>query len=386
LLDGLEIGEVHAEAIIEKAIEFGVYTDDMPSTSKDKIEAAHEIVAFGIDSWIDDEVTPEAEDDQARTAGEQIAAIFELAGVTIEGKGKSAEIVYGDLPELDGADGGDGDDNAGDGSAFDIESVIEGYPELTPATRIKKIKALELDPEDDDDYNTLISLAEWEESQDEPSSRVLNYLNEIVPPEGEGDGDAEGDRTDADGDQQPYTEDELTEMGKDDLAKVASEVGVDFPQRLTDAGRKRVVAAILEAQVEGGSEEDEPWDGYLEADEEAILEVVNDDDRTEEELDYILTFENSLEEPREEITSRIEERLEELRGGGEAEPAKEERPSRRARRASSSDPDESTDAEDAKARDDEKETRRASKNGKTVTLTREQILEALTEGSVTITL
>jgi hypothetical protein len=323
MIDELELEEAHAEAIIEKAIEFEVYTDEMPDTKKDKIAAAHEIVAFAIDSWVDDEVRPDAKDKNVATAGKQIEEIFKLAGVEID---DDDEITYNEPPELD-ADGDD--DNADDdGEAFDIDSVIDGYEELTPATRIKKIKALELDPDDEDDYNQLVAIAEWEESQDEPSSRVLNYLNELVPPDDDaGDGDDEPESEDeAD---EEYTEKDLKKLDKDELKEAWEKVGLDadeFPKRLTDAGKKRVYAAIIEAQSADDDDEDgemeEPWEGYNDADFDDIEEVINDDKRTVEEVEYILEYENALDKPRKKVVTLLEERLAELNGEGEEEDEK----------------------------------------------------------------
>lgn len=397
-LDELELNEAQAEAIIEKAIEFDVYSDDMPSSKKDKLSTADEIVAFAIDSWVSEGVTPDSDDKETAEAGEQIAEIFELAGVEVDENG---EITYGEVPDADGGDDDNGDDD-GDEAPIDIGDIIEGYEELTPATRIKKIKALELDPEDDDDYNTLVSIADWEEAQEEPSSRVLNYLNEVLPEEvdgeaEEGDDDA-GDGEDGDGEDEPYTEEELSAMEKDELFEVAGEFEVDTPTRLTAAGKKKLVAAILEAQEEDEGEGDEegedaegeleePWEGYEEASVKDIKEVLNDDERTAEELTYIKEYEESREKPRKAILDLCDKRVEEIEGGDddpepEPEPEPKKKAGRRGRRGKTDDPDDSDDVDNAVAKDDEKDAKK-KKAGKLV-ITRDQILEALAEGSVEI--
>ena len=46
MIDELELSNEKAEEIVQKAIDFKVYTEDMPDTPKGKQEAAHEIVAF----------------------------------------------------------------------------------------------------------------------------------------------------------------------------------------------------------------------------------------------------------------------------------------------------------------------------------------------------
>lgn len=381
MIDELELPEANAEAIIEKAIEFGVYTDDMPTSKKDKNAAAHEIVAFAIDSYVSDGVRPDADDEGVAEAGAQIVEIFEIAGVEVS---EDDEIEYNDPPDLDAEEG----DNDGDGdeAPIDIDDIIEGYAELTAATKLKKIKALELDPEDDDDYNTLVSIAEWEEAQEQPSSRVLSWLEEQVGEEvdGEADGDADNDQTaddagdgedDSEGEDEPYTEEELSEMEKDELFEVADEFELEKPKRLTPTGKGKLIAAILEAQDEDesegeddngadGEELEEPWEGYEDAKIAEIKEVLNDDERTAEELTYIKEYEESREKPRKAIIDLCDSRVEEIEGGGE-DPEPEPEPKkatgrRRGRRGKTEDPDDSDDVDNAVAKDDEKEARAAA--------------------------
>lgn len=381
MIDELELPLENAEAIIEKAIEFGVYTDDMPTSKKDKQSTAHEIVAFSIDSWTSEGVTPDAKDKGTAEAGEQIAEIFEIAGVEIDEDG---EITYSEPPEADGDNDGDGDD---DEAAIDINDIIKGYEELTAATRLKKIKALELDAEDDDDAETLNAIADWEEAQDKPSSRVLDWLTDQLgeevdgEAEGDDDGDSSDDAEDGEGEDEPYTEEELLEMDKSDLKEVAGEFELDFPTRLTDTGRKKVVAAILEAQEEDEGEEgdgdaegdaaEEPWDGYEEASVKDIKEVLNDDERTVEELEYIGEYEAGREKPRKAITDLCAKRIEELsESDDDGEPEPEEKKSsgrRRGRRGKTSDPDDSDDVDNAVAEDDEKDAKKSKRKSGTIT-------------------
>lgn len=79
------------------------------------------------------------------------------------------------------------------------------------------------------------------------------------------------------GDDELYTEEELTEMEKDDLFEVAGEFEIETPKRLTAAGKTKLVAAILEAQ--GGEDEDAEGDDELY--EEAELEAMDDDEISE---------------------------------------------------------------------------------------------------------
>jgi hypothetical protein len=374
----LELPEANAEAIIEKAIEFGVYTDDVPKTKKDKLAVAHEIVAFSIDSYVTEGVRPDSEDNAE--AGQQIVEIFNLAGVEVD---DDDEINYGTPPDLDdnGNDGGD------DEAPVDIDDIIEGYAELTAATKLKKIKALELDPDDDDDVETLNAIADWEEAQEQPSSRVLAWLEEQLGEEVEGEAEPEADETadeagDGEGDDEPYTEEELLAMSKDDLFGVADEFELEKPKRLTDTGKNRLVQSILEAQDEDDKEDDdddsgddsegeleEPWGGYEDAKLADIKEVLNDDERTDDELEYIRDYEANREKPRQSIIDLCNRRIEELTGKGEDEPEEEPEPEekkpagrRRGRRGSKTeDPDDNDDVDNAVAEDDEKDARAAKR-------------------------
>lgn len=65
---------------------------------------------------------------------------------------------------------------------------------------------------------------------------------------------------DADAGEDEYTEDDLKEMDNDELKAAAEEVGVDVPKRLTAAGKKKLVAAILETQGEDDDEDDDNSD------------------------------------------------------------------------------------------------------------------------------
>jgi hypothetical protein len=414
MIDELTVTADQAEQIIKKAIEFEVYTDDVPETAKAKIEEAHEVVSFAIDFW--NQEKPE----EGSEAAQQIQEILDLAGVTITDDG---EVDFGDVPDAPESEEEEPEAEAepeeeeegeadNDGEApFDIDDLIEGYTELTAATKIKKIRALELDPSDDEDYNTLVAIAEFEENQDQPSSRVLDYLNELVPPEAQPDKEEEPEpdasAEDEDGEDTatpaeeepeeeagPWTEERLAALSKDDLKAIAQEFEVEWPQRLTDKGKERVIAAIIAAQSDGDGETSddetgEPWEGYDEASDEDIVNVIQnvgeyvDGDPTEA-LEYIRTYESSMDEPSDVVLAAIDAALK----GDEPE---EEKPKTRRPKADhrggtkSADPDVNDEVDQAVARDDDKERSSVLPNGM-LRITREQILEALQNGSVQIKL
>ena len=177
------------------------------------------------------------------------------------------------------------DEPAADGeAAVDIEDYIEGYADLSAASKVKAIKKLELDMDDDDDYNTAVSIYEWEEAQDTPSSRVLTFLDDVIPQEGEAaaepeaedepeaDEDAE-DAGDGDGEEGGWEEpwakyDKQTAvdvkkhldklLAKEELSAEMAQYVIDYEsQREKPPTRKRIVdyATKLMGELEGGEPE-----------------------------------------------------------------------------------------------------------------------------------
>ncbi len=429
MIDSLKLKDETATGIVALAIEFETYSDELPESEKDRLEAAHEQVTFAIDSYKDDGIRADSDDEDTAEAGAQVEAILKVAGVSIDDDG---DITYGkaltgvklgkvlDKFGLELADEDEDEDEKpakgkkdDDEAAFEIDDIIDGYEELSPASRIKAIKKLELDPDDDDDAAKLEAIADWEEEQDKPASRVINYIEELLGEE-EGDEEDEDDKAadededaaeedDADAEEdEPWDETSLKELSKEDLAAVAGEFEVVFPKRLTEAGRKRTIAAILEAQGEAegdeeGGDEDEPWEGY---DETAVkdikaglTEAVDDEDEplTAEQLQVVIDYEEANEN-RSSLLKWLGELLESLEE--EDEPEAEEEPVvakgsgkgkniRARKRGKSADPDDSDDVDDAVAGDDEKESRNGGGAGKII-LTRQDILLALEKGKVTL--
>lgn len=279
MLDDLDIQVYNAEAIIAAAKEFEVYDGDMPETDKSKVEDAHEVIALAIDAYEDEDIRPDNDDEKLAKIGEQIVALFTLAGVSAD----DGEVEFEDAPELDelkkivkrvekkfkvtldvDLSEQDEDEDDDDEAAVDVNDVIEGYDELTVKSRINAIK--ELDDEDDDEYyNNLTTIKEWEDSQDKPSSRVLDFLQEKFAEFEDDDDDSdedeepEEDEETEDDEVEVYAERDLKKLDKDDLRKVYDEVvGEDeFPKRFTDNGKARVIAAILAAQSDEDDDEDE---------------------------------------------------------------------------------------------------------------------------------
>lgn len=281
-LKELKLDDAHATAILEKAIEYESFTEDLPASKRERIKAATEQVALMIDAWIDDEVTPENEDEDVAAMGVAIQEIFDIAGVEIEGEGDDAEVSYVEPGDIDAADD---DEPAADDdeAAMDINDVIDGYDELSASSKVKAIKALELDMDDDDDYNTAVGLYEYEEAQDKPSSRVLSWLDELIPKDadGEGEGEADDDEDaeaagDGDGEEgggweepwERYNKQTAVEvkksldklLAKDELTVEMAQYVIDYEEgREKPPARKRIIdhAAKLIAELEAGGAEAE---------------------------------------------------------------------------------------------------------------------------------
>jgi hypothetical protein len=258
-LEGLKLSEDQAEAIIEKGIEYGAYSDEMPDTKKEKMAAADEIVAFSVDAYVNDEIRSDDDDPQVAESGAQIEEILDLAGVEIDDDGT---VTFGEPAEAGGKSGGKSD---GGEAPFDPDDYIEGYTELSVVTKLKKVR--ELNPEDDDDAAILEALRSWENEQDKPSSRVLNYIDETL-------GEAPAPDNGGDTTEEPW--DGYDKASAVDIKKVLTEAQKDEDDPLTldqvqyvldyeqsrekPPPRKRIIdfctALIAEMQEEGG--EDKP--------------------------------------------------------------------------------------------------------------------------------
>jgi hypothetical protein len=291
-LKDLKLDDAHATAILEKAIEYESFSEDMPASKRERAKAATEQVALMIDAWVDDEVTPDNEDEDVAAMGTAIAEIFEIAGVEVDEDGEVSYVEPGDIDAADD-DEDDDDDNEGDDdeAAVDITDIIADYDDLSAAAKVKAIKALELDMEDDADYNTAVAIYEYEESQEKPSSRVLTWLDDLIP-------------KDADAGEEEAEEDD------DDAA--------DEPDEDEDAE---------EAGAEGW---EEPWARY---DKQTAVEVkkaldklLAKDELTAEMAQYVIDYENGREKPpaRKRIIDHATKLMEELESGGAAEEEEDE--------------------------------------------------------------
>jgi hypothetical protein len=336
----LKLDDAHAIAVLDKAVEYEVIDEDkVPDNKRQRLAAAAEQVDLLIEAWTTGGISPYSDDEEKAEMGKAIQDILDIAGVEIDEDGN---VTYGDLPDLDGEPEAD-DDNEGDGdgeAAFDIEDIITGYPELSAASRCKAIDKLELDMSDDDDYNTSVAIWEWENAQEKPSGRVMNYLEEMWPaegeegePEGDGDEDAEaagdGDGEESSDWEQPWTKKDGAPADYDKMSAVDVKKYID--------------------------------------------KLLAKDELSQELAQYVRDYEEAREKPptRKRILDHIDKLIGDLEGG-EGEPEAEEEPparagrptaARRTRTRTSRDPDDQDDADDAVARDDERDARRAAAEG-----------------------
>lgn len=240
----VEVPEVNLSAstatkLIKLAIKHEAYSDSVPKTTKDKIEAAQEIIAFCIDAWFTDKIRPDSDDSETAEAGEQIVELLAIAGIEIDDdddiiyEGSDSEEDEGDeddedsddddentvweedelialntadfravaeefeveLPDgklgsrikrnaiaeiLAAQDSDDEDEDGDDEAPVSIDDYIDGYDDLSPVAKIKAIKKLDLDEDDDDDQAVLSAIRDYEGEQDKPTSRVMNFIDELI--------------------------------------------------------------------------------------------------------------------------------------------------------------------------------------------------------------
>lgn len=277
-LQDLKLSEDQAEQIIELGISLGAAdADDMPESKKDKINAATEVVAHSLDAWIEDEIRPGDDEADVAEAGETIEKIFAIAGVSVD---DDNEVTVGE-PEDDGDDDNGGDDDS-DEAPFDPDDYIEGYTEMSVVAKVARVKKLNV--EDDDDVAVLEAIAEWENEQDKPSSRVLHYIDEAL-------GEPEGDT--------------------DETADEAGDNGGDESEAVTE----------------------EPWEGYDKLSAVQVKDVLKQasedesDPLTVDQVEYVLEYEQNREKPpaRKRVVDYCKALLNEMQDGdGEDEPAEEE--------------------------------------------------------------
>ena len=288
MLDELELTQAAAKKIVKIAIEQEAYDSDMPASKKEQIEAAHEIVAFCIDAWKNDGARPDDKDEEVAEGAKAILKIFDIAGITADDDGtiEFASSESDEEEDEEGEENGDGEE------PFSPDDYIEGYTELSPASRVKAIKAL--DPEEDEDYNALVALEEWENEQDKPSSRVLDLIADLI---GEEEAAEEGDEDEDESDEEEEIVDEEEEEEED--------------------------------EEEDEEELEEPWDDYDTAKVTEIKaklnEVFEDGELTTDQLEYVKDYEEAKAQPRVRILKLVDELSVQLENGeGEEEPEEEE--------------------------------------------------------------
>lgn len=289
--DGLKLDDAHAIAILDKAVEYEVIDEDkVPDNKKQRIAFASEQVDLLIEAWTKSGISPYSDEPEKAEMGGAIQDILDIAGVEID---EENNVSFGELPDLDEeeqeaeaeADNEDGEEGDGE-AAVDINDIIDGYDDLSAAGKVKAIEKLELDMEDDDDYNRAVMIYEYEEAQEKPSSRVLSWLDDLLPQEGEGGGEPEAEEdedAEAAGDgegeagewEQPWTKadgapndyDRMSAvdvkkyldkmLAKEELSTELLEYVRDYEQaRDKPPTRSRVINHVkaLMAQFEGGEE------------------------------------------------------------------------------------------------------------------------------------
>ena len=345
-IEDLTLSEKQAEQIIEKGIVYGAYDgDEVPGTKKEKLAAADEIIAYSLDAYIGDEIRPGDDDPEVAKAGKEIEEVFAIAGIVIEEDDDGTLTAVAGEPDEDEAEGDDneGDEGDEDEAPFDPDDFITGYTELSVMTKLKKVKAL--DPKDDDDIAVLAALADWENEQEKPSSRVLNYIDEVLPPEDE----AEADEQEAD-----EPEDDAENGDEPDTGEEA----LDQPW---DADKESGIKA---------------YDDMSATDIKTFLKEVSDaDELTVDQVEYVLEYEEARKAPRKRVIDYCNALLAEFSNGGDTDDA-----------ADDAEPEAEAEPETPKRGPGRPKKAPAADSNGVITITREQILEALEAGSVSISI
>lgn len=366
MIDELELPVENAELIIEKAIEAGVYSDDMPESDKDKIEAAHEQLAFMIDSVKDDDVTPDAKDPDIAKAGEQIYEIFEVAGIEVEEGKKGREIVFGEVPEVTDEDDDEEEDD------FDPDSVISGYAKKSATTIVKAFEKGDIDADD------IAKVQAWEKEEGKGREQIVDWEPEEAEDE---DGEEEGEG---------MTRADLNDLDRAELKQLIkdNELDITVKKSWDDDELRDKIAEVAELpdgdtsddeeeddEDEAGDESEQPWEDYDGETVKSIKETIEaakedeDDPLTEEQVQGVIDYEEA-NKGRASLVKWLEAVKEEI---GQ-EPEDEDAP----------DDEEEPEEKSTKKTTKKADVTAADPGSGSITLTRDQILTALAEGEVEI--
>jgi hypothetical protein len=357
MLASLKIGDDHAKAIIERAIELDAYSDPMPSSKKDRLEAAHELVSFAIDAWVNENVRPDAKDKETREAGEQVAEILELAGVEIDPE-DSGIIHYNEPPEFEDEDEDEEDDEDEDDEDEEEDDEDEDEDEEDD----------EEDEEDEDDESE--SYEDWEISdlQEEVKSRGLSAgrgrpsKTKLIALLEEHDESSDDDDDEEDDDEAAFDIDDIID-GYDELSIKSiitklkkldeDEVKQVREYEQVNEERGRILDAINEilGEEEGDDDEEEeddsnseePWEGYdtakLSEIKDALTEAAeaDEDALTAEQANYVIEYEEANKN-RSGIIKHLKSLISDMENGDddEADDEEEEAPAPKKGRAKKS--------------------------------------------------
>lgn len=370
-LQAVKLDKKDATKIVKYAKSNSIYSDNVPKTEKELNDAVNEIIAFCVDAWVNMNVRPDDEDEDSAAAAAQVEEILAMAGMEIDddnnisygdseddeeddeddeedeedeedwdeeslaelktpnlkeiaesfdvdvpdgkiGSKRKAEMIAAILEAQEGDEDEDEDeDDDEEESPFDIDDLIDGYDELTPASKTKAIKKLKLDPEDEDEAEVLDSIREHESEQDKPSTRVMDWITEQIG--------------------EPEEQDDEDEEDEDEVDDEDEESDEPF-EGYDDASIKEIKEALAEA-----AEEEDEEDRLTAEDIESIVEYEKEN---ENRKTFIKWLENDLVEMLEEEEDEDEE---------EDEPT----PKRKGRKSKKNDPDEEDDVDNAVAKDDD---------------------------------
>jgi hypothetical protein len=463
VIDSLKIEDSHAKAIIQLAIDNDAYDGKMPSTKKDRIEAAHDIVTFAIDAWVQDEVRSDSDDPDLKKAGKTVEKILSIAGVKVDESGvvgyeKPKKVKDADTSEeeegeeeeeeedddegvdlstlsraelkklikdneidvkvlkndsdddirakIEAAVGEDEEEEEGDEeesedeAPFDVNDIIDGWSDMKTTAALKAIE----ENADELDQEQVKALLDDEQSGSKPRSKIIDALEAVLNAQMGGDEDEEnGEPWEGYDGASVKAVKETLEAAKEDEDEPLDAEQAQFVLAYEKENQSRagiikwLEEFIAEADSSDDADDEEEEDGDETADEAGDGEEEGEEDDDEgvdlEELDraelkaLIKEQEWDIKVQKKWSDAELRQKIAEYAESQEEEEEEEEpepEPKKRgAKKGKTEDPDDSNDVDEAVAKDDEKDAKKAKKTGK-ITLTRADILTALSEGEVTV--
>lgn len=288
-----------ARAIIKQALKDETHDEDPPENDDEAIEVAESLVTMAQDAW----------DQNVR--GPEVEALLKLAGNDVGEDDDDEDEEEEEAPKKKPARAPKGrpakkkPEPEPEEDAEDLEEPWEDYDSDSVADIVEGVEVAA----EDNELDLVKEVLAYEKANKNRAKVVKAAEAALVSDDDEEpEDDADDDEDEDDSEETPALDrDSLIEADKDDLVKLAKEHGVEFPKRLTAAGRERVADAILKA-VAGDADDDdadddedeaespvveEPFEDYDDFSVSDLKEAISDLVDTEEDEEYVLEVVNN---------------------------------------------------------------------------------------------